>query len=420
MRLNKHVPSGSALALVLAVFVWATVAEAKTWRVDDDGKADFRVLAAAAAAAGNGDVIVIEPGVYGGAVDVSGKALTLRSRDPNDPRIVASTVIDCGIAGGYFVGDSSGGPAMDNTQVTIAGLTIRNASRGAVLCDGADLALSNCIFTNNGTGGAGGAIQCLNSRIRATKCSFLGNASGAIRGGAIYCSSSRLDVTSCTFENNKGCAVVNYDSQLNFTDCDFRKNSGEDGGAIHCRQDAPGSVAAALNLKRCEFFENAATASGGATYCYHVKATLDGCTFRANRSKQDGGAMYSSGANATLGNCVFVSNAAGLTGGAISTWYGSNLQALNCTFVDNTATTGGAVVCNGGCLASISHSIFWKNTAKQGSSLALVPNVFDYAGIASATVEYSDVRRRTRQRSTWPLPPCSTGLSATSIPIPLS
>ncbi len=390
MKLNKHGHWGYASGLVLVMLVLATAAEAKTRYVDTAGKGDFRTLAAAVAAAGNGDVIVLAPGVHAGATDTSGKALTIRSQDPNDPKVVADTVIDCGLEGGYFLSDTVGDSVVDNTPVTVAGLTVRKSPRGAILADGAELILINCVFTGNAADW-GGAINCAGSHIRLTACAFQGNASGANGGGAIFCSVSRLDFTDCTFQDNKGCAVVNCDSLLNFTDCQFQNNSGEDGGVIHCRRDAPHGVAPGLNLRRCTFLGNSASASGGAIYSYYVPATFDACTFTSNQSKQDGGAIYHSGATVALKNCVFLRNSANLTGGALSTWYGSNPQLLNCTLVANTAATGGAVAANGGSLASISHCILWNNTAGQGKNVALVPNIFDYTGIATATIEYSDL-----------------------------
>ncbi len=391
MKLNKHVRSGYASALVLAVLALATASEAKTWRVDDDGKADFQVLAAAIAAADNGDVIVIEPGVYSAGNDIVDRDLTLRSRDPNDPVVVASTVIDCRISGGYAIGDAHGGSGETGTRVTMIGLTIRNGFDGTLMCEAAELTLINCTLTNSTISYAGAALNCLDSRVRLTGCTFSNNTSNGNRGGAIYCSVSRVDVTDCTFVGNKGCAVVSYDSLLSLTGCTFQKNTGEDGGAIHCRQDVPGEVAAGLNLTQCTFLDNTAGASGGAMYCYYTRTKINACTFTSNQSRQDGGVIYSTGADVDLTSCVFLKNSAGATGGVVSTWYGSDPQIVNCTIIGNSAATGGVAAGNGYSRVLVSHCILWGNTAPQGKTLALLPNSFDYYGNAAATVEYSDV-----------------------------
>ncbi len=391
MKLNKHGHRGYASALVLAVLALTTATEAKTWYVGGDGKADFRVLAAAIAAADNGDVIVIAPGVYAAGANIVGKVFTMRSRDPNDPAIVAGTVIDCQTSGGYAIGDASVKPAQADTRLTMVGLTFRGGARGTVLCDTAELTLSNCTFANGTTEWAGGALNCREGHVQATGCTFSNNVSTAARGGAIYCSGSRVRLTDCTFAGNRGCAIVNYDSELTLVGCRLQENSGEDGGAIHCRQDTPGAVSASLSLTRCTFLDNTASASGGATYCYYVRATANACTFTSNRSKQDGGAVFNSRGDVALRNCLFARNAANNNGGALSTWYGSNPEIVNCTFVANNAAVGGAAAINGQSQVLLSHSILWDNRAGQGKSLALLSNMFDYGGDAVATIEYSDV-----------------------------
>lgn len=389
MKRSAHTKCAGVFAL--AVLAWATAAPARILHVDDDGKADFQSIAEAVRAANTGDVIVVEPGLYAGALDVSGRVLTIRGQDPNDPKVVAGTVIDCALAGGYFLGGAYGAPARANTRMTVAGLTIRNASLSAVLAEEADLTLINCTFTNCASDWAGGALNCADSRVQLTGCMFSANASRGVRGAAIFCSASRLDLTGCTFVNNKGCAVVNYDSLLNLTDCTFQKNSGEDGGAIHSRKDTPGDVVPGLNLTRCTFSENSASASGGAVYSYYIRENLKSCLFSSNRADRDGGALYNSSAAVSVANCEFFGNIAGGTGGALSCWYGSSAQILNCTFTGNSAATGGAVAGNGLSPIVISHSILWGNSAPQGNNVGLSANVFDYGGIASASVEYSDV-----------------------------
>ena len=86
----------------VAMFIWllfAIACQARIITVDDDGPADFNNLQAAIDDANHGDVIEVQPGTYTGDgnsdIDFLGKAITVRSIDPNDPNIVAATIIDC-------------------------------------------------------------------------------------------------------------------------------------------------------------------------------------------------------------------------------------------------------------------------------------------------------------------------------------
>ncbi len=81
----------------------------------------------------NRDVVIVASGTYTGDgnrdLDFLGKAIMVRSVDPDDPNVVASTVIN---AGGNS-GDSHRGfnfHSGEGAESVVAGLTIRSAFRG--------------------------------------------------------------------------------------------------------------------------------------------------------------------------------------------------------------------------------------------------------------------------------------------------
>ena len=82
-----------ALICLLAV----VPCEARIISVDDDGPADFNNIQAAINDANDGDTVEIRRGTYtgDGNCDISfmGKGMTVRSTDPNDPAVVAATII---------------------------------------------------------------------------------------------------------------------------------------------------------------------------------------------------------------------------------------------------------------------------------------------------------------------------------------
>ncbi|MBN2131210.1 MAG: hypothetical protein JW741_17045, partial [Sedimentisphaerales bacterium] len=100
-------------------------------RVDDNGPADFHTIQAAVDAASEGEGIVVAEGLYVENVFIEGKNIRLRSTDPNDPNVVAATIIDGDFRGSVvtFLGTES------NTCL-LRGFTLQRGSapQGAGVC----------------------------------------------------------------------------------------------------------------------------------------------------------------------------------------------------------------------------------------------------------------------------------------------
>ena len=90
--------------------------------------------------------IVISPGIcqYYENIDFKGKSLTLRSIDPNDPNIVANTIISGSNRGPTIQLSSS-----QNARCLLAGLTITGGTVGISCCDAAPI-IQNCTFESHG------------------------------------------------------------------------------------------------------------------------------------------------------------------------------------------------------------------------------------------------------------------------------
>lgn len=85
-----------------------------------------------------GDEIVLDAGIYEESVEFGGKPVTVRSLDPNDPTVVAATII---IGRGHeptvtFSGEGEGG--------VLAGLTIQSETLG-ISCQDAVPTIRNCV-----------------------------------------------------------------------------------------------------------------------------------------------------------------------------------------------------------------------------------------------------------------------------------
>jgi len=153
--------------------------------------------------ANEGDMIVAAPGVYKETVDFSGKGVMIHSENPNDPAVVAATVIDGATEAVTF----SGG---EDANCVLAGFTITGATRGIYcrsasprvlncrivgnieagikLWDSANPTIANCIIAGNGGDGIemwaakAGRVVAYNYATIA-HCTIVGNRAHGIRGG---------------------------------------------------------------------------------------------------------------------------------------------------------------------------------------------------------------------------------------------
>ncbi len=242
---------------------------ARTITVDDDGPADFNTIQPAINDANDGDTVLILPGIYTGPnnrnISFLGKAITVTSIDPNDPNIVAATIIDCNnITPVNGFGFSNG---EDNNSI-LAGLTITHAINSAIICYGTSPKIAYCKIQDN-RGYDGGAIHCEDSNnIVIVNCILNGNrrVSCGHGGGAIYSSGSNLSITNCIITGNAsidlfGGGIYCYETNLTVTNCIISGNSAYDGGGIY--YDYSGSP----KIVNCTIADNYAERYGGGIYC---------------------------------------------------------------------------------------------------------------------------------------------------------
>ena len=80
--------------LVAVVILACTVVPCTAWTitVDDNGPADYRTIQEALDHSWQGDVIVVKSGTYEEGLVFKGRAVTVRSENPDDPGVVAATV----------------------------------------------------------------------------------------------------------------------------------------------------------------------------------------------------------------------------------------------------------------------------------------------------------------------------------------
>jgi hypothetical protein len=326
------------LISVCAAILIVTPCAARTITVDDDGPADFNNIQAAIDDANDGDTIVVQPGTYTGEgnrdIDFRGKAITVRSTDPNDPQIVAATIIDCNGTiehphrGFLFRRTEGADSVIDGLMITngFAPWSVHSEPGAGIYCRGISSTLPgptirNCIITGNKarigdflpTDSAGGGIYGSMGPI--VNCTIAGNA--AERGGGI---------ADCTGP------IVN---------CSIAENTAKRGGGI------AGCTGRIVN---CTIAHNSAERGGGVADC---TGPLDNCLINGNSAGPDlthwrGGGLY--GCTGPITNCIISGNeSSGLANctGPIS----------NCTVVGNR----GCGLYNSDLGVKITNCIFWAN-----------------------------------------------------------
>jgi hypothetical protein len=104
-------------------------------------KTKYNYIRHAVQDANNGDTIVVAPGIYKETVSFNGKGLLIGSTNPDDPSVVAATVIQGNTEGVSFTNG-------EDANSILAGFTIRGATRG-IYCQGTSPVIRNCRIMDN-------------------------------------------------------------------------------------------------------------------------------------------------------------------------------------------------------------------------------------------------------------------------------
>jgi len=163
----------------------------------------FATIQKAVDTAKSGDSIIMAEGIYTGDgnhdIDFYAKAINIRSTNPNNLNVVASTIIDCQQNGSGFRFQSNELPS-----ASISGLTIVNAANSGIYCqDYSSPTIHKCIIMYNQSFRGGGGIYCNSfSSPIIQNCTISSN---TVRGdgGGIYCyANSEPTIANCVISHN--------------------------------------------------------------------------------------------------------------------------------------------------------------------------------------------------------------------------
>jgi predicted outer membrane repeat protein len=192
------------------------------------------------------DEIIVAEGLYSEYVDMDGLAVTLRSTDPNDPNVVAATIVDGGGVAPAVTCDTG-----EDVDTLIQGFTLQNGDGssngfggGGVYCKNSNPVISKCVFISNTATYYGGGVFCHGGSPTLSSCKFLGNTAGY--GGGLSCYQSNAMVNSCVFSGNSssnhGGGIHTLQASPTIINCSFSQNSTSFGGAMYCSQGSPSVI----------------------------------------------------------------------------------------------------------------------------------------------------------------------------------
>lgn len=270
---------------IIAILLTSSVIVADEIIVDHAGTGSFTTIQAAIDSpyTNTGDTVIVKPGTYFENIDLKGKAIILRSSDPNNPEIVNSTIID-GNEIGTVISCING----EIPDTVIAGFVITHgkASYGGGMYNyNSSPTIKNCSFIRNDADDGAGIYNRLNSDPIISNCKFIDNT--AITGGGINNYYSSPKVQNCTFKANFGIL------------------QGWGGGISNTNSDPI--------VINCIFIDNASY-SGGGIENYKSSPTITNCIFVNNWGVVDGGGMYNNDSSVFINNCTFINNATGYEG----------------------------------------------------------------------------------------------------------
>ncbi|MFA5291401.1 MAG: right-handed parallel beta-helix repeat-containing protein [Phycisphaerae bacterium] len=357
--------------------------------------ADYPSIQEAISSSINGDTIIVAPGRYFENINFLGRAITVRSTDPNNPGIVATTIID------------GNRPANINTASAVtfkSGETSASIIEGFTLTGGTGSWLQvYWEFKGNLWNRCGGAVLCSNHSSPTIRKNII-TKNFAGQGGGIYCyDHSNAIITDNTISDNNaiidhGFADPNpsdpnvYDhgdggAIVGFQYCNpiitnniIQYNHADSyGGGIHLRQWSNGTtennrvynnksvLGAGIHITytsspqiiRNTIQHNICTGGGGGIYIYYYSAPLiEWNIITENEDWYAGGISLYWSSEPTIRNNIICQN----TGRGILCKGPANVLILNNTISDNLKKYyGGGIQCDATVTGLIANNIITSN-----------------------------------------------------------
>lgn len=307
-------------------------------------------IQAAIAIAGNGDRVLVQPGVYVQSIDLLGKDIDVLG--VGGPAV---TILDAAGSPLVLVSMASGEPA----TASVSGFTLRGGLTGIKIAGPTHAVIRHVVvegqtkfgLTSPHAGDGVFATPTAQPFPRLIESIVRDNAGTGVVGA--------LDIERCVVSGNAEAGLVNVNSCV---ESYVTGNVGTFGGGL----------VGGKSYSRCVIANNTAIVGGGGSFVGSTTVSISGCEFRGNVATQRGGGVDLSGQyphddagfpTATIRSCSFFGNSAGQTGGAVylsvsKSFSGSPngvTELHRSTFVGNTPN-GVAGTCD---VTKLRDSVFW-------------------------------------------------------------
>jgi hypothetical protein len=290
---------------------------AKTIIVDDDGPAAYKSIQEALNGSWRGDVIVVKPGTYRERITFNGRAVTVRSENPDDPGVVQATVIT-DRNGPTVTFDFNEGDASVLEGFTISG-------RG-IVCVGTSPTISKNVIRNCESAGISGrngaAPTIIGNTILANRQEGIYSCDGLIQGNTISQNSAGGAFCSGPIRDN----VITENNLA--------------GGLYYCNGPIVGNVISGNRID---------SVGGGLSNC---AGDIVNNIIAGNKAGRQGGGLYY--CTKSIMNNTIVGNIAGDQGGGLSQCTGT---VRNNIIAFNNAPLGGGIFGP----ANSTYNAFWQN-----------------------------------------------------------
>jgi hypothetical protein len=310
----------------------------------------FKTIQEGVNAAEEDDEIIVAPCIYRENLVFKGVNVFLHSIDPEDPEVVASTIIDGGQKGCVITFEGSETP-----ECLLLGFTLRNglADCGGGICGGSQDArtratVRHCMILNSRAAYDGGGIAFCDGLIENNL--IRGNEAGDHGGGVHDCQGILRNNTiegNTAFYSGGG---VHWCHGLIQNNVVHGNSAGRGGGLDEC-----GGV-----IQYNTITENWANLGGGGlAWC---EGTVQGNAIRSNSAFYGGGLAWGKG---TIQSNLIVGNVGVDRGGGLERCDG---PIRNNTIVANSASDRGGGLAD--CRGTITNCVIWGNTANRSAHLS--------------------------------------------------
>jgi parallel beta-helix repeat protein len=314
--------------------------------------------------ANSGDVLQLSMATLHEDPVLRNKSLTLKGKDPDDPNVVAKTIIYSSDMGVMF---------QDNTGSVLSGLTFIGGYYAGVFCDSSSIEITKCIFT-----GIADGIYLEGSNLTLADCIIEDNYYTGVGCYANWGSNMDINIIGCTIKDNGhgsgdyGIDCYGYGGSFNLfvSDCDITGNSSHgircawtnvvvsDCNIVNNGNDGVNSGADDLEISGCLIDRN----GGNGIYGYYPTSSL----IENNIIRRNGGhGVYcetiGSGIDVTIKN-NWIHNNGTSTGDGIRISDSWGVEIRNNTIVDNKDY---GIETNSDDYYNISNCILWGNDSGQ-------------------------------------------------------